>query len=414
MSLNLKLDMNAQRTIGILAETKSPPDSRVVLPPLLCKEAINRHPSLRIVVQSSPSRCFSDDEYRDLGIEVVDDVSFCDVLLGVKEVAIDQLVDDKTYFFFSHTIKAQPYNRRLLQTILAKNIELIDYECLRSKDGPRVIAFGRWAGIVGAYNGLRALSMRLSLGELPAMHKCFDLAEALDALRAIDFSSVRLAVTGTGRVSRGAEEIVKAAGFEEVSPSSYASSEHNGQYVMLPTESLFAHDEFGFHTSFYTDPSGYRSTLLPYLQSTNLLVNGIYWDNRAPSFFTKEEAHTLLKSNRLTTIADITCDIAPEASIPLTIRPSIIGDAVYGVEPQSLTELPPYSSNGLDIMAVDNLPNELPRDASMDFGAMFIEHVLDAMMTNDYSNHEMIKQATIAQAGKLTSAYQYLTEYVNA
>ena len=414
MSLNLKPDMNAQRTIGILAETKSPPDSRVVLPPSLCQEAMRRHPSLKIVVQSSPSRCFADDEYRERGIEVVDDVSSCDVLLGVKEVAIDQLVDDKIYFFFSHTIKAQPYNRRLLQTILLKNIELIDYECLRSKDGSRVIAFGRWAGIVGAYNGLRALAMRLSLGELPAMHKCFDLAEALEAIRAIDFSSARLVVTGTGRVSRGAEEIVKAAGFEEVSPSSYVSSEHKGQYVLLPTESLFTHDEHGFQTSFYTDPSGYQSTLLPYLQSTNLLINGIYWDNRAPSFFTQEEAHTLLKSTRLTTIADITCDIAPVASIPLTIRPSIIGDAVYGVDPQSLAELPPYSSNGLDIMAVDNLPNELPRDASMDFGAMFIEHVLDAMMTHDYPSQEMIKQATIAQAGKLTPVYQYLTEYVNA
>ena len=414
MNLNLKPNMKAQRTIGILAETKSPPDSRVVLPPLLCKKAMLNHPSLKIVVQSSPSRCFSDDEYREEGIEVVDDVSFCDVLLGVKEVSIDQLVDDKTYFFFSHTIKAQPYNRQLLQTILAKNIELIDYECLRSKEGPRVIAFGRWAGIVGAYNGLRALATRLSLGEMPAMHKCFDLAEALDALRSMDFSSVRLAVTGTGRVSRGAEEIVKAAGLEEVSPSSYLFREQKGQYAMLPTESLFAHDEHEFQTSFYTDPSDYRSTLLPYLQSTNLLINGIYWDNRAPSFFTKEEAHTLLKSTRLTTIADITCDIAPEASIPLTIRPSIIGDAVYGVDPQSLAELPPYSSNGFDIMAVDNLPNELPRDASMDFGTMFIKHVLDTMMTNDYSSHEMIKQATIAQAGKLTPAYQYLTEYVNA
>ena len=414
MSLNLKPDMIEQRTIGILSETKSPPDSRVVLPPSLCREAMQLHPSLKIIVQSSPSRCFADDEYREEGIEVVDDVSFCDILLGVKEVAIDQLVDGKTYFFFSHTIKAQPYNRRLLQTILAKNIELIDYECLRSKHGPRVIAFGRWAGIVGAYNGLRALATRLSLGEMPAMHKCFDLAEALEALRSIDFSSVRLAVTGTGRVSRGAEEIVKAAGLEEISPSSYISNEQQGQYVMLPTESLFTHDEYGFQTSFYSDPSGYRSTLLPYLQSTNLLINGIYWDNRAPSFFTKEEADALLKSSRLTTIADITCDIAPEASIPLTIRPSIIGDAVYGVDPQLLAELPPYSSNGLDIMAVDNLPNELPRDASIDFGTMFIEHVLDAMMTNDYSSHEMIKQATIAKAGKLTSAYQYLTEYVNA
>ena len=414
MSLNLKPDMNAQRTIGILSETKSPPDSRVVLPPSLCREAMQLHPSLKIIVQSSPSRCFADDEYREEGIEVVGDVSFCDILLGVKEVAIDQLVDGKTYFFFSHTIKAQPYNQRLLQTILAKNIELIDYECLRSKHGPRVIAFGRWAGIVGAYNGLRALATRLSLGEMPAMHKCFDLAEALEALRSIDFSSVRLAVTGTGRVSRGAEEIVKAAGLEEISPSSYISNEQQGQYVMLPTESLFTHDEYGFQTSFYSDPSGYRSTLLPYLQSTNLLINGIYWDNRAPSFFTKEEADALLKSSRLTTIADITCDIAPEASIPLTIRPSIIGDAVYGVDPQLLAELPPYSSNGLDIMAVDNLPNELPRDASIDFGTMFIEHVLDAMMTNDYSSHEMIKQATIAKAGKLTSAYQYLTEYVNA
>ena len=407
-------NMKAQRTIGILAETKNPPDSRVVLPPLLCKEAMQQHPTLKIFVQRSPSRCFTDDEYKDQGIEVVDDISFCDVLLGVKEVAIDHLIADKTYFFFSHTIKAQPYNKRLLQTILTKNIELIDYECLKSKEGPRVIAFGRWAGIVGAYNGLRALAKRLSLGDLPEMHQCFDLAEAIEALKNVDFSSVRLVVTGTGRVSRGAQEIVDAAGLAEVKPEAYLSGDQKGQYTMLPTESLFVHDDYGFQGSFYTDPTGYRSRLLPYLTSSNLLINGIYWDNRAPSFFTAKEASHLLESTRFTTIADITCDIAPEASIPLTIRPSVIGDGVYGVNPNSLEEIQAYSKHGIDVMAIDNLPNELPRDASADFGKMFVKYVLTGLMSKNYPSDSMIKQATITQNGRLTSPYSYLTEYVNS
>ena len=148
--------------LALIREGKVPPDSRVPLTPEQCAYVLANHP-VEIVVEPSPIRCFADDEYREAGIALQNDLSDADVLLGVKEVPVEQLIPGKTYFFFSHTIKKQAYNRRLLQTILEKRIRLIDYEVLTDLNGRRLIAFGRFAGMVGAHNALYTFGRRSGL-----------------------------------------------------------------------------------------------------------------------------------------------------------------------------------------------------------------------------------------------------------
>lgn len=396
--------------IGIIRETKSPADSRVCLPPAHCQEILNENPNIEILVQSSQSRCYKDEEYAALNIPVVDDVSNCDILLGVKEVKIPTLISDKTYFFFSHTIKKQPYNKGLLQTVLQKKIQLVDYETLTDETGKRVIAFGRWAGIVGAHNGIKTWGKRKGTFDLKAMNKCFDFEEAKSYYNSLNLKGVRIVLTGSGRVSCGSAEVLDLMGIKKLTANEFLS--YNGEaavYCMLSTELLFAKGENNdFDVEFYKDPSGYHSLLAPYLKQGNLLINGIYWDNKAPALFTKEE----MKSDHfnIEVIADITCDIAPIASIPATLKATTIAEPVFGYHIETGKELPAYSPNSIDMMTVDNLPNELPRDASADFGNQFIQYVLPELLE---SKNNMIYRASIAtKEGKLNEPYLYLSDYI--
>src|SRR6056297_1354366 len=163
--------------IGILRETKSPPDRRVPLTPAQCNQLLQMYPDIELLVQPSLNRCFRDTEYMEAGLPVQENLKDCDILLGVKEVDIPALIPDKTYLFFSHTAKEQPYNRRLLQEICNMNITLVDYEYLTRADHSRVVAFGRWAGIVGAYNGIRAYGQRTGAFSLRPAWKLSGLDE---------------------------------------------------------------------------------------------------------------------------------------------------------------------------------------------------------------------------------------------
>ena len=396
--------------IGIIRETKSPADSRVCLPPVHCQEILNDNPNIEIFVQSSQSRCYKDEEYTALNIPIVDDVSDCDILLGVKEVKIPTLISDKIYFFFSHTIKKQPYNKGLLQTVLQKKIQLVDYETLTDENGKRVIAFGRWAGIVGAHNGIKTWGKRKGTFDLKAMNECFDFEEAKSYYNSLDLKSLKIVLTGSGRVSCGSAEVLDLMGIKKLTANEFLS--YNGEaavYCMLSTELLFAKGENNdFDLEFYKDPTGYHSLLAPYLKQGNLLINGIYWDNKAPALFTKEE----MKSDHfnIEVIADITCDIAPVASIPATLKATTIAEPVFGYNIETGEELPAYSLNSIDMMTVDNLPNELPRDASADFGNQFIQYVLPELLE---SKNNMIYRASIAtKEGKLNEPYLYLSDYI--
>ena len=206
--------------IGIIREGKNPPDSRVPLVPQQCAHLI-KNEEIDLVVQSSSIRCFKDEEYANLGVPVVQEIRDCDVLLGVKEVPIEQLITDKSYFFFSHTIKEQPYNRKLLQAVLAKNIRLMDYEVLTNKKGQRVIAFGYFAGMVGAYNGLMTYGQRTGTFKLKRMYQCYDYASAKAQFAYVKLPPIKIVLTGTGRVASGSVKVLKDMGIAQVSPADF-------------------------------------------------------------------------------------------------------------------------------------------------------------------------------------------------
>jgi alanine dehydrogenase len=395
--------------IGIIKETKNPPDSRVPITPKQCKTIAEQYPQIEMVVQPSGSRCFTNEEYMTEGITLTNNLDDCDILMGVKEVKPETLIDNKTYFFFSHTIKEQPYNKPLIKSILSKNIQLIDYEVLVNEQGQRVIAFGRWAGIVGAHNGILEWGKRTQQFNLKPMHQCFDFEEAKSYYKNLPLGNVKIVLTGTGRVSNGSKEVLDLMNVKQVNAEAFLNQEFSEPvYCQLATEQMFAKgNENSFDSEFYKDPTGYHSIFEPYTKVADVMINGIYWDNKAPAFFNKED---MKKADfNIKTIADITCDIAPLASIPSTLRATVIGNAVFGYNPQTEMEDAPYQKHVVDMMTIDNLPNELPRDASEDFGRQFLTFVLPELLKND---SEMIFKASITQkSGKLNKPFLYLTNY---
>ncbi|OEK05898.1 NAD(P)-dependent oxidoreductase [Roseivirga misakiensis] len=398
-------------SIGIIKEGKIPVDHRVPLTPEQVKEILTKHPNIHVKCQRSDIRCFKDEEYAAAGAHLVDDVSDCEIILGVKEVPLSMLSAGKTHFFFSHTIKKQEYNRGLLQEILKKNIRLIDWECLTNQNGQRLIAFGRYAGIVGAYNGILTFGKRYNLFHLRPAHECFDLDDMKTEYVKVNLPPVKIVVTGGGRVSKGAMEVLNGMGIRKVSPAEFVNEYFNGPvYTQLNTRDYnrrigngnFDRDEF------YKDPSQYESAFLPYAQKADVIIAGAFWDPKAPVLFTKED---IVQSDfKVRVIADITCDI--EGSIPSTKQPATIDNPVYDYNPSNDRVEAPYSDEGnITVMAVDNLPCELPRNASEDFGKEFLNHILPNLIGEDVD--DIIKRASITENGKLTERYSYLQDYVN-
>jgi saccharopine dehydrogenase (NAD+, L-lysine forming) len=395
--------------IGIIREGKVPPDARVPLTPEQCAEAQVELP-VRIVVQPSPIRCFQDREYREHGIYFQEDLSDCDILLGVKEVPIEKLIPGKTYLFFSHTIKKQPYNKALLQAILAKNIRLIDYEVLTNDKGERLIAFGFYAGIVGAHNGLWAYGRRSGLFSLPRLCESHDYAEVLDVYEKTKFPPMKIVLTGTGRVASGAAKNLMDMGITKVSPEDFLEKDFDcpvfcqlsaAEYVRRKDGGTFEKSDF------YQNGSAYESIFEPYAQKADIFINGIFYDRNSPSFFSLEEMCAPIFNIQV--IADITCDMMPHSSVPCTIRPSKIVDPVYGFDPSSNSECNPYTSGCVDVMAIDNLPSELPRDASAFFGRQLLERILPELLKGRES--AAICRGMLTENGKLTEEFQYLSDY---
>ena len=396
--------------IGIIREEKNPPDSRVPLNPVQCRALMNEYP-IEIVVAPSPTRCFKDDEFIAEGIKIQDDLGDCEVLMGVKEVPPSALIPDKIYFFFSHTIKEQPYNRNLLQTILKKNIQLIDYEVLTNDEGQRLIAFGVFAGMVGAHNGVMTYGRRMGSFDLPRMNSFFDYAAAKQAYGERQLPNFRTVLTGTGRVASGAAKVLEDMGVQKVPPKEYLNNDYeNAVYTQLACQDYVSKKDGGAfeNNEFYQHCSKFKSIFLPYACKSDLMINGIYWDNSAPAFFSLEE---MCQSGfGIKVIADVTCDIAPVASIPATIKASTIADPIFGFDPITGKECLPHQPNVIDMMTIDNLPNELPRDASTSFGQQFSEHIISALM--DKENSPIIQRASITMGKKLGPNFKYLTDYV--
>jgi saccharopine dehydrogenase (NAD+, L-lysine forming) len=398
-----------QVKIGIIREGKIPPDARVPLTPDQCREILEHYPNVRIAVQPSPIRCFKDDEYQAAGIPLQDDLSDCDVLLGVKEVPVANLLSEKTYLFFSHTIKKQPYNHQLLQTILEKKIRLIDYEVITDERDVRLIAFGYYAGVVGAHNGLWTYGKRTGLFELPRMNTCHDY-EAVKKHYEQVLPPVKIIVTGAGRVASGAVQNLLDMGIKQVSPADFLANSYDfAVFAQITAEQYARHcDGNSFDKShFYANGDQYESCFAPYAQAADIFLNCIYYDKKAPAFFTVAEMAD--PRFRIKVVADITCDIMPGASVPCTIRPSKIADPVFGFDPATGQECSPYQPASVDVMAIDNLPSELPRDASAFFGRQLIQNVLPELVKGRES--AAIMRGMIAEKGALGPNFQYLEEW---
>lgn len=394
--------------IGILKETKTPPDRRVAITPLQGKEILRRFPQVELFAQPSPLRCFSDREYARAGIALKSDLSDCDILIGVKEVKISTLIPEKTYLFFAHVGKKQPYNRALLQAVLKKKIRLLDYEYLTTPGGARVVAFGRWAGIVGAYNGLRGWGVRTGDFELKPAHKFRDKQAMYDDLKNLRLSPLKILITGGGRVAHGAMETLKVLNIREVSPKEFLNQEFDEPTVCRidPEHYVERKDGKPFDLKhFFDHPAEYRSTFLPYTKTTDLFIPCHYWAPRSPVFITPAEMRN--PGFRIKMIADVSCDI--KDPIPSTLRASTIAEPFYGYNPQTEKEDAPFAKANITVMAVDNLPGELPRDASEDFGNTLLEKVYPALLKTD--PEKLIERATIAENGHLSPHFSYLEAY---
>ena len=211
--------------IGVLRETKNPPDRRVAITPKQGIHLLKSYPNISIFIQPSDIRCYSDSEYRKAGFFLTEDLRECDILIGVKEVAIPTLIPNKKYLFFSHTAKEQAYNRKLIQEIISRNITLIDYEYLCNQSGERVVAFGYWAGVVGAYKALRARGVRTDFFDLPPASSCKDMEDMYDHLKQVQLRPIKILVTGGGRVAKGAMQTIRVLNIREVTPSEFLNQE---------------------------------------------------------------------------------------------------------------------------------------------------------------------------------------------
>ncbi len=393
--------------IGLIREGKVPSDNRVALTPAQCKWISKNRKDLEVIVQHSQTRCYTDKEYLSAGVEVKEDLSECDILLGIKEVPVEMLIPGKTYLFFSHTKKLQPYNQQMLQAMIQKKITLIDYECLEHEDGARIIGFGFFAGIVGAHNGIMAYGNRTGQYHLDRVNATKSLQQLIHTYFGLKLPNIKIAVTGSGRVAHGILEIMNLMGIHEVEPEDYLKKTFvYPAYVHLKGADLYKPNDGSRYSRehFHEHPELHHSLFAPYLEQTDVLMNGVYWEKNIPRLFEMDQINQ--PDFRIQTIADITDD--KNGSIPCNLGDASIPDPVYGVDKITFEKTAPYLQGSIDVMAVGNLPNELPRDASRYFGEQLIKYILLDLIAGE---GDVITNATIIKNGEVTPAYEYMREY---
>ena len=395
---------------GIIKERKNPPDRRVVFTPQELLRFKNQYPDAAIVVERSDIRFFKDEEYENVGFELSDDLSDCDVLFGVKEVPMDALIPNKKYFFFSHTIKEQPYNRALLQTILQKNIDLYDHETIVDANNKRLIGFGRYAGNVGAYNGIRAFGIKYDLFHLPKAETLDGKAVLIEKLKRLVLPPIKIVLTGSGKAGMGTKEILDAMKMKAVSPEDFLSKKYDSAvYTQIEVGDYYKRLDGGafVKSEFYKNPTEFTSDFEKFSQVADIFMAAHFYGNNAPYILTNE----MLKSakNNLKVVADISCDV--NGPVACTIKASTIADPIFGYLPSEHKEVDMFHPGSIAVMSIDNLPCELPKDASEGFGEMFMKHVIPAFFNGDENG--ILHRAQITNQGKLTERFSYLQDFVD-
>ncbi len=395
---------------GIIKERKNPPDRRVVFTPEELVRLKTEHPEAQVKVESSDIRVFSDEQYSSLGIEVTTDMTDCDVLFGVKEVPVDSLIPNKKYFFFSHTIKFQPYNRKLLQAILEKNIELFDHETIVDAKNRRLIGFGRYAGIVGAYNGFRAFGIKYDLFNLVKAETLKSKEELIERLRRPMLPNIKIVLTGHGKVGMGVKEMLDGMKIKQVLADDFLNKVYT-QPVYTQIDVLDYNKRIDGkildNQDFYKNPQDYVSDFERFSQVADIYMAGHFHGNGAPDILTREMLNA--PKNKIQVVSDISCDV--DGPIACTIKASTIAEPFFGYLPSEHKEVSYTHPGSIMVMSVDNLPCELPKDASEGFGEMFMEHVIPAFFNGDKDG--ILQRAKMTENGKLTERFQYLQDYVD-
>lgn len=395
---------------GIIKERKNPPDRRVVFTPEEVARMQQEHPEAQIKVERSDIRYFTDDQYRALGIEVTDDVSDCDVLFGVKEVPVEALIPNKKYFFFSHTIKKQAHNRKLLKAILEKNIDLYDHETIVDAHYKRLIGFGRYAGIVGAYNGLRAFGLKFELFTIPKAETLNSKDDLISKLKRQVFPPIKIVLTGHGKVGMGAKEILDGIKIKEVSPENFLTKIYSEPvYTQIDVMEYYQRKDgkAASKADFYAHPTEYTSNFERFSKVSDIFMAGHFYGNDGPEILSREMLNA--PDNKIKVVADISCDV--DGPIACTLKASTIADPLFGYLPSENKEVPYTHPGAVVVMSVDNLPCELPKDASEGFGEMFMEHVIPAFFNGDKDG--ILERAKVTENGKLTKRFEYLQDYVD-
>ncbi|HSD08795.1 NAD(P)-dependent oxidoreductase [Flavobacterium sp.] len=395
---------------GIIKERKNPPDYRVVFSPNELAKINQLYPEIDVKVESSDIRVFTDLDYQNMGIEVTNDVTDCDFLFGIKEIPVDDLIPNKSYFIFSHTIKKQPHNRKLLQAILEKNIDLYDHEAIVDDHNHRLIGFGRYAGMAGVYNAFRAFGIKFELFKLPKAETLSGRDALIAHLKRLILPPLKIVVTGTGKVGNGTKEILDAMKIKEVTPENYLTKKYTQavytQLDVLDYNKRKDGQQLDF-ADFLNNPSEYVSDFEKFTKVSDIYITAHFHSNEAPVILSRD----MLNANdcQIKIVADISCDV--NGSIASTLRCSTIAEPFYGYHPSENKEVDVFHPAAIVVMAVDNLPCEMPKDASVGFGEMFSKHVIPAFFNGDKDG--ILQRAKITEKGKLTERFSYLQDYVD-
>ena len=403
---------NQLTNIGIVRESRND-ENRTPLVPEHIKKYKESNPNINFIIQPSNSRCFSDEEYELCGAKINENLNECSIIFGVKEIDPNILINNRTYLFFSHTFKInkqqkniEKHKKDLLLSILNKKITLIDYENIRGKNGTRCLGFGRFAGIVGCYNTLNLLLKVLGKQSLASAYKINDYERLVLNLKNLYFPKTKILVTGDGRVAKGVIELLNQTNIKAVSKKDFLEKKFDQPiFCNLETKDYVTNNSStNFNLEhFINNPQDYSSSALQYLKETNILISAHYWDPSSPKIFENEDLKDL---QNLKIVGDITCDI--NGSVPTTIRSTTIDEPNYWVERYNLKEID-ENNDGIAVMAVDNLPSELPRDSSTEFSEGIIKEVLPFLLKEDDGR---ILNGTITTDGSFLEKYNYLNDYI--
>ena len=403
---------NQLTNIGIVRESRND-ENRTPLVPEHIKKYKESNPNINFIIQPSNSRCFSDEEYELCGAKINENLNECSIIFGVKEIDPNILINNRTYLFFSHTFKInkqqkniEKHKKDLLLSILNKKITLIDYENIRGKNGTRCLGFGRFAGIVGCYNTLNLLLRVLGKQSLASAYKINDYERLVLNLKNLYFPKTKILVTGDGRVAKGVIELLNQTNIKAVSKKDFLEKKFDQPiFCNLETKDYVTNNSStNFNLEhFINNPQDYSSSALQYLKETNILISAHYWDPSSPKIFENEDLKDL---QNLKIVGDITCDI--NGSVPTTIRSTTIEEPNYWIERYNLKEID-ENNDGIAVMAVDNLPSELPRDSSTEFSEGIINEVLPFLLKEDDGR---ILNGTITTDGSFLEKYNYLNDYI--